>query len=44
MSTTPAAVQPVPRGGMARLVGRRVSDWLPALVVLVGVIAFVALL
>jgi len=39
VSTTPAAVQPVPRGGMARLVGRRVSDWLPALVVLVGVIA-----
>jgi NitT/TauT family transport system permease protein len=38
MSTTPAAVQPVPRGGMARLVGRRVTDWLPALVVLVGVL------
>jgi NitT/TauT family transport system permease protein len=38
MSTTPAAVQPVPRGGMARLVGRRAVDWLPALVVLVGVL------
>ena len=38
MSTTPAAVQPVPRGGMARLVGRRLTDWLPAVVVLVGMI------
>src|ERR671926_541954 len=38
MSTTPAAVQPVPRGGMARLVGRRVTDWLPAAVVLVAVL------
>jgi NitT/TauT family transport system permease protein len=39
MSTTPAPVQPIPRGGMGRLVGRRVVDWLPAIVVLVGVIA-----
>ncbi len=39
MTTTPTAVQPVPRGGLARLVGRRVTDWLPALVVLVGTIA-----
>jgi NitT/TauT family transport system permease protein len=38
MSTTPAAVQPVPRGGMARLVGRRLTDWVPAAVVLVGII------
>ena len=36
MSTTPTAVQPVPRGGMTRLVGRRLTDWLPAAVVLVG--------
>ena len=39
MTTTPAAVQPVPRGGMARMVGRRVTDWIPAVVVLVGTIA-----
>jgi len=39
VTTTPTAVQPVPRGGLARLVGRRVTDWLPALVVLVGTIA-----
>jgi NitT/TauT family transport system permease protein len=39
MTTTPAAVQPVPRGGMARLVGRRITDWIPAAVVLVGMIA-----
>jgi NitT/TauT family transport system permease protein len=39
MSTTPTAVQPVPRGGMGRLVGRRIVDWLPAVIVLVGVIA-----
>jgi NitT/TauT family transport system permease protein len=32
---TPVAVQAVPRGGMSRLVGRRIVDWLPALVVLV---------
>jgi len=34
----PVAVQPVPRGGMARLVGRRVWDWVPAVVFLVLVI------
>jgi len=39
MTTTPTAVQPVPRGGLARLVGRRITDWLPAVVVLVGTIA-----
>jgi NitT/TauT family transport system permease protein len=33
--STPVAVQPVPREGMTRLVGRRLVDWLPALVVLV---------
>jgi NitT/TauT family transport system permease protein len=38
-SGAPVAVQPVPRGGLGRLVGRRAVDWLPALVVLVGVIA-----
>jgi NitT/TauT family transport system permease protein len=39
VTTTPTAVQPVPRGGMARLVGRRVTDWIPAVVVLFGTIA-----
>jgi NitT/TauT family transport system permease protein len=38
LTTTPTVVQPVPRGGMARLVGRRATDWLPAVVVLVGTI------
>jgi NitT/TauT family transport system permease protein len=38
VSTTPTAVQPVPRGGMGRLVGRRVTDWLPAVVVLLGTV------
>ena len=38
-SGAPLAVQPVPRGGLGRLVGRRVTDWLPAAVVLVGGIA-----
>lgn len=37
-SGTPVAVQPVPRGGLGRMVGRRAVDWLPALVVLVGII------
>jgi NitT/TauT family transport system permease protein len=37
-STTPTAVQPIPRGGMGRLVGRRLTDWVPAVVVLVGTI------
>jgi NitT/TauT family transport system permease protein len=38
-SGAPVAVQPVPRGGLGRMVGRRAVDWLPALVVLVGVVA-----
>jgi NitT/TauT family transport system permease protein len=38
-SGTPAAVQPVPRGGLGRLVGRRAVDWLPALAVLIGIVA-----
>jgi NitT/TauT family transport system permease protein len=38
VSSTPAAVQAVPRGGLARLVGRRLTDWLPAAFVLVGMI------
>ena len=33
--STPAVVQPVPRGGLGRLVGHRVRDWAPAAVVLV---------
>ena len=35
-SGTPVAVQPVPRGGLGRMVGRGLTDWLPAAVVLVG--------
>ena len=35
MSQAPIAVQPVPRGSMARVVGRRITDWLPALAVFV---------
>jgi NitT/TauT family transport system permease protein len=38
-SSAPVAVQPVPRGGLGRMVGRRLVDWLPAVVVLVGIIA-----
>jgi NitT/TauT family transport system permease protein len=38
-SSAPVAVQPVPRGGVGRIVGRRVVDWLPALVVLVAALA-----
>jgi NitT/TauT family transport system permease protein len=34
--STPAAVQVVPRGAVARRVGRRVVDWIPAAIVLVG--------
>ena len=37
-SGAPVAVQGVPRGGLGRLVGRRVIDWLPALLVGVGII------
>lgn len=36
---SPVAVQPVPRGGLGRLVGRRLVDWLPAAVVLVVALA-----
>jgi NitT/TauT family transport system permease protein len=36
---TPVAVQPVPRGGLGRMVGRRLTDWVPAAVVLVGSVA-----
>ena len=39
-SGAPVAVQPVPRGGLGRLVGRRAVDWLPALAVLIGIVAF----
>ncbi|MGN6431154.1 MAG: ABC transporter permease [Gaiellaceae bacterium] len=38
-SGAPVAVQPVWRDGLGRMVGRRAVDWLPALVVFVGVIA-----
>jgi NitT/TauT family transport system permease protein len=38
-SGAPVAVQPVPRGGLGRLVGRRAVDWLPALAVLIGMVA-----
>jgi NitT/TauT family transport system permease protein len=38
-SGAPLAVQPVPRGGVGRLVGRRLVDWVPAALVLVGIIA-----
>ena len=40
MSTAPVAVQPIPRGTLARRVGRNALDWLPALVVLVVVFLF----
>ncbi|HSC49669.1 MAG TPA: ABC transporter permease [Gaiellaceae bacterium] len=38
-SQAPVAVQPVPRGGLGRMVGRRTVDWLPALLVGVGIVA-----
>jgi NitT/TauT family transport system permease protein len=38
-SGAPVAVQPVPRGGVGGFVGRRLRDWIPAAVVLVGGIA-----
>jgi NitT/TauT family transport system permease protein len=44
MSTTPTAVQPLPRGGLARLVGRRLTDWLPAVVVFVATVGLWELL
>ena len=37
-SGAPVAVQPVPRGGLGRMVGRRAIDWLPALLVGVGIV------
>src|SRR5256714_14104913 len=37
-STAPVAVQPVPRGGLGKLVGRRLIDWLPAVIVLIGIV------
>jgi NitT/TauT family transport system permease protein len=40
MTTTPTAVQPLPRGGMSRLVGRGVTDWLPAVLVFAVTIGF----
>jgi NitT/TauT family transport system permease protein len=38
-SSAPLAVQPIPRGGLGRMVGRRLVDWIPAAVVLVAGIA-----
>ena len=38
MSTAPGVVQPVPRGTLAGRVGKRMVDWVPALVVLVVVL------
>jgi NitT/TauT family transport system permease protein len=35
VSTAPTAVQPLPRGSLARTVGRRARDWAPAAVVFV---------
>jgi NitT/TauT family transport system permease protein len=39
MSTQPVAVAPLERDGVASMVGRRASDWLPAVAVLIGVLA-----
>jgi NitT/TauT family transport system permease protein len=44
VSTTPIPVQPLPRGGMARLVGRRITDWLPAVVVFIAIVGLWELL
>jgi NitT/TauT family transport system permease protein len=38
VSTAPVVVQPVPRGTLAGRVGKRMVDWVPALVVLVVVL------
>jgi NitT/TauT family transport system permease protein len=38
VSTAPVVVQPVPRGTLAGRVGKRMVDWVPALVVLVFVL------
>jgi NitT/TauT family transport system permease protein len=37
-SGAPVAVQPVPRGGVGRMVGRRLVDWLPAVVFIVAIV------
>jgi len=37
-SGAPVAVQPLPRGGLGRVVGRRAIDWLPALLVGIGIV------
>jgi NitT/TauT family transport system permease protein len=37
-SGAPVAVQPVPRGGVGRMVGRRLVDWLPALIFIVAIV------
>jgi NitT/TauT family transport system permease protein len=39
MSTQPIAVAPLERGATASMVGRRAADWLPAVAVLIGVLA-----
>jgi NitT/TauT family transport system permease protein len=39
MSSQPVAVAPLERGGVASMVGRRATDWLPAVAVLIGVLA-----
>ena len=38
-SGAPAAVQPLPRGGLGRVVGRRLTNWAPAVVVLIATLA-----
>jgi hypothetical protein len=38
-STAPVAVQPAPEQALGRVVGRRLRDWVPALVVFVAAIA-----
>lgn len=38
-SGAPVAVQPLPRGGLGRVVGRRLTNWTPAVVVLVATLA-----
>src|SRR4051812_19335287 len=39
MNTQPVAVAPLERGGVSSMVGRRAADWLPAVAVLIGVLA-----
>jgi NitT/TauT family transport system permease protein len=38
-SGAPVAVQPLPRGGLGQVVGRRLTNWAPAVVVLVATLA-----